>query len=109
MALAEARVWFVIVGGLTVTIQGSSYVTFDLDFCYVRVRENLSRLAQALSLYHPRPCGARRGVRCEIGPSQLAERLRAKGCSGSQSLVITRLKRPATAAATSSNLPPIRL
>jgi hypothetical protein len=60
-ALAEARVRFVIVGGLAVTIRGSSYVTFDLDFCYVRVRENLSRLAQVLSLYHPRPRGARRG------------------------------------------------
>ena len=109
MALAEARVWFVIVGGLAVTIQGSSYVTFDLDFCYVRVRENLSRLAQALSLYHPWLRGARRGVLREIGPSQLTERLRAKGCSGSQSLVIICLNRPATAAATSSNLPPIRL
>jgi hypothetical protein len=100
---------FVIVGGLTVTIQGSSYVTFDLDFCNARVRENLSRLAQALSLYHPRPCGARRGVRCEVGPSQLTERLGVRGCSGSQSLGITRLNRPATAAATSSNLPLIRL
>ena len=39
---------FVIVGGLAVTIHGSSYVTFDLDFCYARDRENLSRLAQAL-------------------------------------------------------------
>ena len=100
---------FVIVGGLAVTIQGSSYVTFDLDFCYARVRENLSRLAQALSLYHPRPRRARRGGRREIGPSPLAERLRAKGYSGSQSLVIIYLNRPATAAATSSNLPPIRL
>jgi hypothetical protein len=70
---------FVIVGGLAVTIQGSSYVTFDLDFCFARVRENLSRLAQALSLYHPRPRGAHRRVRREIGPSHLAERLRAKG------------------------------
>ena len=42
---------FVIVGGLAITIQSSSYVTFDLDFCYARVRDNLSRLAQALSLY----------------------------------------------------------
>ena len=108
-ALAEARVRFVIVGGLAVTIHGSSYVTFDLDFCYARVRENLPRLAQALGPYHPRPRGARRGVRHEIGPSQLAERLGAKGCSGSQSLGITRLNRPATAAATSSSLPPIRL
>ena len=57
-ALAEARVRFVIVGGLAVTIHGSSYVTFDLDFCHARDRENLSRLAQALVPYHPRLRGA---------------------------------------------------
>ncbi len=60
-ALAEARVRFVIVGGLAVTIHGSSYVTFDLDFCYDRDRENLSRLAQTLSPDHPRPRGTRQG------------------------------------------------
>ncbi len=87
-ALARARARFVIVGGLAVTIHGSSYVTFDLDFCYARVRENLPRLAQALDPYHLRPRRA----------------LGAKGCSGSQSLGITRLNRPATATATSSNL-----
>jgi hypothetical protein len=59
--LADARVRIVIVGGLAVTIHGSSYVTFDLDFCYARDRENLSRLAQALSPYHLRPRGVRRG------------------------------------------------
>ena len=53
---------FVIVGGLAVTIHGSSYVTFDRDFCDARVRENLPRLAQALGPYHPRPREARRGV-----------------------------------------------
>ena len=52
---------FVIVGGLTVTIRGSSYVTFDLDFSHARDRENLSRLAQTHSPDHPRPRGARRG------------------------------------------------
>ena len=36
--LAEARVRFVIVGGLAVTIHGSSYVTFDPNFCYARDR-----------------------------------------------------------------------
>ena len=48
MALARARVRSVMVGGLAVTIRASSYVTFDLDFCYARVRENLSRLATSL-------------------------------------------------------------
>ena len=57
-ALANAQVRFVIVGGLAVTIHGSSYATFDLDFCYARDTENLSRLAQALGPYHPRLRGA---------------------------------------------------
>ena len=43
--LARAQVRLVIIGGLAVTIHGSAYVTFDLDFCYAREPENLSRLA----------------------------------------------------------------
>ncbi len=61
-ALAEARVRFVIVGAPAVTIHGSSYVTFDLDFCYAGDRVNLSRLAQALGPYHPRLRGAPAGI-----------------------------------------------
>lgn len=61
-ALAGARVRFIIVGGLAVTIHGSSYVTFDLDFCYARDRENLSRLAGALGPYNPRLRGAPTGL-----------------------------------------------
>ena len=60
--LADAHVRFVIVGGLAVTIHGSSYVTFDLDFCYARDRENLSRLAQTLRPYNPRLRGAPEGL-----------------------------------------------
>jgi hypothetical protein len=69
---------FVIVGGLAVTIRGSSYVTFDLGFSHARDRGNLSRLAQALSPFHP-PRSARRRIRHEVLPSQLTERLRVKG------------------------------
>ena len=47
-ALANARVRLGIAGGLAVTIRGSSYVTFDLDFCYARDGENLSRITQCL-------------------------------------------------------------
>lgn len=61
-ALANARVRFVIMDGLAVTIHGSSYVTFDLDFCHARDAENLSRLAQALAPYHPRLRGAPEGL-----------------------------------------------
>ena len=60
--LADARVRFVIVGGLAITIHGSAYVTFDLDFCYARDRENLSHLAQALRPYNPRLRGAPEGL-----------------------------------------------
>jgi hypothetical protein len=60
--LAAAKVRFVIVGGLAVTIYGSSYVTFDLDFCYSRDPENLSRLVQALRTYSPRLRGAPPGL-----------------------------------------------
>lgn len=60
--LAHARVRLVIVGGLAVTIHGSAYVTFDLDFCYARDLENLSRLAEALRPYNPRLRGAPEGL-----------------------------------------------
>lgn len=60
--LARAQVRFVIVGGLAVTIHGSAYVTFDLDFCNARDPENLSRLAQALRPYNPRLRGAPEGL-----------------------------------------------
>ncbi|HEV2761794.1 MAG TPA: hypothetical protein VGV38_02275 [Pyrinomonadaceae bacterium] len=43
--VAEARVRFVMVGGLAVTIHGSSYITFDQDFSNARNPENLPRLA----------------------------------------------------------------
>ena len=62
-ALANARVRLAIAGGLAVTIRGSSYVTFDLDFSHARDRGNLSRLVQALSPFHLPQRGARRGDR----------------------------------------------
>lgn len=60
--LAEAQVRFVIVGGLAVTIHGSAYVTYDLDFCYARDAENLSRLVRSLQPYNPRLRGAPVGL-----------------------------------------------
>lgn len=60
--LSDAGVRFVIVGGLAVTIHGSSYVTFDLDICYARDSENLGRLAGAFSPINPRLRGAPAGL-----------------------------------------------
>ena len=35
-------------------LHGSAHVTFDLDICYDRRRENLKRIVAALLSYHPR-------------------------------------------------------
>ena len=53
-ALIDAQVDFVVVGGWSAIIHGSSYMTQDLDLCFSRNRENLKRLANALAPFHPR-------------------------------------------------------
>jgi len=53
-ALVDARVEFVIIGGWSAIINGSSFMTDDLDVVYSREPENLRRLVQALAPYHPR-------------------------------------------------------
>jgi hypothetical protein len=53
--LTQHQVEFVIVGGVAISAHGSSYLTYDLDVCYARTRENLKRLATALAPFHPRP------------------------------------------------------
>lgn len=53
-ALVDADVEFVLIGGWSAIIHGSSLMTDDLDICYSRKPENLLRLARALAPYHPR-------------------------------------------------------
>lgn len=54
-ALSDAGVEFVIIGGVSAILAGSSYtITNDLDICYSRSIENLKRLAKALAPFHPR-------------------------------------------------------
>lgn len=60
--LSDEGVQFVIIGGLAITIHGSSYVTFDLDICYARDNENLTRLARAFRPVNPRLRGAPAGL-----------------------------------------------
>jgi predicted nucleotidyltransferase len=52
-ALHQEQVEFVIIGGLAAVLQGSAYVTADFDLCYSRKRDNLEKLAHALSPFHP--------------------------------------------------------
>jgi hypothetical protein len=56
-ALCDARVDFVVIGGLAATLHGSAQVTYDLDICYSRASANLHRLVEALANFHPRPRG----------------------------------------------------
>jgi hypothetical protein len=48
LALVDAGVDFVLIGGLAGGAHGSSYPTFDVDVAYSRDRENLERLAALL-------------------------------------------------------------
>jgi len=52
-ALHAEEVEFVIIGGVAAVLQGSAYVTADLDLCYSRKRQNLINLAKALAPFGP--------------------------------------------------------
>ena len=58
----ENEIEFVIVGGIAITLHGSSYLTADLDLCYKRSKDNLERIAAALSPHRPRLRGAPEGL-----------------------------------------------
>jgi hypothetical protein len=57
-ALYDASVEFVIIGGAAMQLQGSAYMTQDLDFCYRRSSSNFGALARAMSHFHPMLRGA---------------------------------------------------
>ena len=44
---------FIVIGGQAETLLGSPRVTFDVDLCYRRTKENLKRLAGALRAINP--------------------------------------------------------
>ncbi len=56
--LSDARVEFLVIGGLAVLSHGHVRATIDLDICYARTPENLERLVTALGPLHPRLRGA---------------------------------------------------
>jgi predicted nucleotidyltransferase len=56
--LYDASLEFVVIGGAAMHLQGSAYVTKDVDFCYSRTPENMRRLATSLAPYHPKLRGA---------------------------------------------------
>ncbi len=54
LRLKEARVEFVIIGGVCGVLHGASLVTLDLDICCRFSLENLMRLQTAVKDLHPR-------------------------------------------------------
>jgi hypothetical protein len=60
--LTEARVRFVVVGGVAAAAHGSTFVTNDLDVCYDAVATNVDRLAALLREWRAYPRGVEPGL-----------------------------------------------
>lgn len=71
--LADCNVKFVVIGGYAAMLQGSVILTRDLDICYERSAENLTRLASALSPIHPKLRGISDGVPFSLDNHALAQ------------------------------------
>ena len=61
-ALSSGKVEFIVVGGVSAVLQGAPIVTRDLDLCYRRTSDNLSRLAEALAPFQLRLRGLPEGL-----------------------------------------------
>ena len=61
-ALSSFKVEFIVVGGVSAVLQGAPIVTRDLDLCYRRTSDNISRLAAALSPFQLSLRGLPEGV-----------------------------------------------
>jgi hypothetical protein len=53
-ALVDADAEFVIVGGWSAILHGSSYTTQDLDLCFSRSGGNIQKIVRALAPFHPK-------------------------------------------------------
>jgi len=51
--LVEAKVDFILIGGMAAILHGSARVTFDVDVVYSRTPENIERLAAGLAPHQP--------------------------------------------------------
>ena len=66
--LTEAKVEFVVIGGLAATVHGSAHVTYDVDVCYDRSPDNVERLCRALADIHPKLRGAPKDIPFQFDP-----------------------------------------
>lgn len=60
--LVRGGVEFILIGGVAAVVHGSARVTYDVDVCYARSPENISRLVQALRACAPYLRGAPPGL-----------------------------------------------
>jgi hypothetical protein len=60
--LIDADLAFVVVGGVAARLQGSDYLTNDLDICYEASPENLERLAAIMRRWHAHLRGVEPGL-----------------------------------------------
>ena len=60
--LLEARVDFIVVGGVACNVHGSARATYDIDVVYDRTAENIDRLVNALAPLQPYLRGAPPGL-----------------------------------------------
>lgn len=60
--LNDAKVEFVVIGGVAAFVQGSPHLTDDLDICYRRSEENLARLVNILRDWEAYPRGWEAGL-----------------------------------------------
>lgn len=60
--LAQARVEFILIGGVAGIVHGASRLTYDVDVVYARNAANLKRLADSLRFFAPYLRGAPAGL-----------------------------------------------
>lgn len=71
VALHDANVEFILVGGVAARAHGSARVTQDVDISYARSDTNLARLVAALRPFHPYLRGAPPGLPFEWSAATL--------------------------------------
>jgi predicted nucleotidyltransferase len=60
--LSNAKVEYILVGGVAATVHGSARLTRDVDIVYARHSDNIGRLVAALAAYAPYLRGAPAGL-----------------------------------------------
>ena len=66
--LNEAKVDYIVIGGVALVAHGAARATFDIDLCYKRSKENIEKLCQVLKPFHPRLRGAPKNLPFQFDP-----------------------------------------